>query len=57
MKKLLTIAIVALIALPAISQEEKIKELENLENNTDTILSKPDTIPKAESKSRKDDFW
>jgi hypothetical protein len=54
MKKLLTIAFAALIAMPAISQEEKLKELEKLEKNTDTILTKTDTVPKAESMSKKD---
>ena len=54
MKKLLSVAIAVLISLPAICQEEKIKELENLENKTDTILSKADTIPKAESEAKID---
>lgn len=54
MKKLLSVAIAVLISLPAICQEEKIKELENLENKTDTMLSKADTIAKAESEAKKD---
>jgi uncharacterized protein YdeI (BOF family) len=54
MKKLLSITIAILIVLPAICQEEKIKELENLENKTDTILNKNDTIPKAGSKRKEE---
>ena len=47
MKRLLSVVIAALIVLPAICQEEKIKELESLENKTDTI-------PKAENKAKKE---
>jgi hypothetical protein len=54
MKRLLSVVLAALIVLPAICQEEKLKELERLENNTDTILNKADTIPKAESKTKKE---
>lgn len=43
-----------MIAVPAICQEGKLKELENLESKTDTTINKSDTIPKAESKSKKE---
>lgn len=54
MKRILSLVIAALIAVPAICQEEKLKELETLENKTDTTSNKTDVIPKAESKSKKE---
>lgn len=54
MKRLLSVFIAAMIAVPSICQEGKLKELENLENNTDTTINKTDTIPNPESKSGKE---
>jgi len=54
MKRILSLLIAALIAVPAICQEEKLKELENLENKNATTINNADTIPKSESKSKKE---
>ena len=59
MKKFICITIAILIALPLLCQEEKLKKLENLENNTgiktvadSTAKSETVTITKSEPDSK-----
>jgi hypothetical protein len=53
MKRIIAITISILMALPAICQEEKVKQLENLESGTDDTINKTDTVSQASNQTEK----